>query len=117
MGLEIPSGRGLSDSHSGYPSHGSVDLMLLNQGSLQQRWCMQEAGGGGRATEGERGAASTDMGSKWQRPIGLGSRLKKLRRCGNRCCRLDLSMAVSGVGWLQINNQHPAVAVNQGLNL
>lgn len=63
------------------------------------------------------GIDATDIGSKWQRPIGLSSCLKKLRRCGNRCCRLDLSMAVSGVGWLQINDQLPAVAVNQGLNL
>ena len=78
---------------------------------------MLETGGGGLAAKGEHGVDSTDIGSKWQRPIRLGSCLKKLRRCGNRCCRLDLSMAVSGVGWLQINNQHPAVAVNQGLNL
>lgn len=37
--------------------------------------------------------------------------------CGNHCCRLDHSVAMSGVRWLQINNQHPAVALNQGLNL
>jgi len=78
---------------------------------------MLEMGGGGLAAGGERGADPADIGSEWQCPIRLSSHLKKLRRCGNYCCRLDLSMAVSGVGWLQINNQRPAVAVNQALNL
>lgn len=35
-GLEIPSERRLSDSHPGYPGHGSVDFMPLNQESLQR---------------------------------------------------------------------------------
>lgn len=34
-GLETLSGGRLSDSHSGYPSHGSINFNVLNQESLE----------------------------------------------------------------------------------
>lgn len=91
-----------------------IHFVLLNQESLRQRWCMLEAGEGGPATKAGHSADSTDISSRSHRAQFL---LEEACRCGNRCCRLALSMAVSGVGWLRINNHHPAVAVNQGLNL
>lgn len=104
----------LSDSHFGYPR--SIYLMLSQEG-LQQWWAVLRMEGAGIDVEGERREGSTEVVSKWQCLTGLSSCAKRLRRCGNRCCRLDGSVAASGVGWLQINNQHPAVALNQGLNL
>ncbi|XP_010128235.1 PREDICTED: mastermind-like domain-containing protein 1 [Chlamydotis macqueenii] len=46
---------------------------------------MEEAGLGAK---GGRDADSTDIGSKRQRPIGLGSRLKELHRRSRRCAHL-----------------------------
>lgn len=91
-----------------------IHFVLLNQESLHQWWCMLEARDGRPATKGGHSAGSTDISSRSHRAQFL---LEEACRCGNHCCRLDLSIAVSGVGWLRINNHHPAVAVNQGLNL
>lgn len=113
-GPRTPSEKKLSDSRFGYPR--SIYLMLSQEG-LQQWWAVLRMEGAGIDIEGERHEGSTEVVSKWQCLTGLSSCAKRLRRCGNRCCRLDGSVAASGVGWLQINNQHPVVALNQGLNL